>query len=210
VPWKFSTVMEQPLWAELRPASTGLSGRLCGTRGDMSNKIAILIAPILLLVMGLSSPASDLSRRVNYGFDGIVAKVVNGDTFLVDASPPYISGRSSVRLYGVYAPVMKGKGKSGQPYAERAKTILKEKLGKRKIRIFVHELDEEGRQVALVYVDSHSINEEMLSEYRYDQLNEDVRLYQAGTEAQRKRRGLWQGPNPQPPWKYRAAIMSPH
>ncbi len=186
----------------------------------MSTKIAILIAPILLLILGLSTTASDLPRRVNYGFDGIVTKVVNGETFLVDASLPYLSGRSSVRLYGVYAPVMSSKGRPGQPYAEKAKAILKEKLGKRKVRIFVHELDEEGRQVALVYVDSHLINEEMLRggwawfwkfpKYRYDHLDDDVGLYQAGKEAQRKRRGLWQGANPQPPWKFRDAIATPH
>jgi endonuclease YncB( thermonuclease family) len=219
VPWKFPTVMEQPLWAELRSASTGWPGRLCGTRGDMNSKIAILIAPILLLILGLSSPASDLPRRVDYGFDGVVTKVISGDKFLVNTSLPYLSGRSSVRLYGVYAPVMSVKGRPGQPYAEKAKAILKEKLGKRKVRIFVRELDEDGMQVALVYVDSHLINEEMLrggwawcwktQKYRYDQLDEDVRLYQAGNEAQMERRGLWHGPNPQPPWKFRDAVISP-
>lgn len=168
---------------------------------------------LAFLALSLLVPVTATSRMVNYTFDGIVTKVIDGNTFLLKTIPPYAHAKYSVRLYGVFAPVLATTGKSGQPYAEKAKATLEEKLNGQKVRVEVREVDPNDRQISLVYLRSRNINEEMLLEgcgwywktpgYRFIQFDDDVSLYRAKEEARINRRGLWQEPHPQPPWEFR-------
>ena len=162
----------------------------------------------LILTLIFHSPAS--ARMVNYSFDGVVMEVVDGDTFLLETTKPYTPGLFRVRLYGVYAPVINGKGWSGQSYAAIAKTVLQGKLEKQKVRVEVREVDQSGRQLGLVYLGSRNINEEMLREgwgwywrapeHRAILTDEDDYLRKVCDDARTERKGLWRENNPKPPW----------
>jgi micrococcal nuclease len=177
----------------------------------MMGRSFLRVLAFLVLLLLISFPAS--SGLVNYSFDGVVTKVIDGDTFLLETTKPYTPAKFQVRLYGLYAPVLAGRGKSGQPYAVTAKSTLEEKLNGQKVRVEVREVDPNGRQVGLVYLRSRNINEDMLREgwgwywrtpeYRSIQFDDDDRLHRAEEEARSNRRGLWRGTNPQPPWEFR-------
>lgn len=169
-----------------------------------------LVLAFLTLSFLVPLPAS--ARMVNYSFDGVVREVIDGDTFLLETTQPYTPAKYRVRLYGVYAPVLTGNSRPGQPYAMKAKAVLEEKLGKQRVRVEVREVDESGTQVGLVYLAYRNINKEVLREgwgwcwktpkYRAIQFGDDDELYDAGEDARKNKRGLWGDPKPQPPWEY--------
>ena len=123
--------------------------------------------------------------------------VADGDSF------EFVSddGQSmTIRLEGIDCP------ERNQPYADQARDALMAMTKDRKLWIIVQGTDRYNRTLANVHDGSTFINGEMIRlglAWHYAQYNDDTRLADLQTAAQRGQIGLWQDRNPEPPWDYR-------
>ncbi|MCA9070602.1 MAG: thermonuclease family protein [Planctomycetaceae bacterium] len=126
---------------------------------------------------------------------GIVVGISDGDTLtILDADKK----QHKIRLHGIDSP------EKGQPFGDRAKHALSEKVFKKRILAVKTDLDRYGRTVAEVYVDDRLINQEMVSEgwaWHYVKYSDSEALADAEEKARSKNLGLWGGQKPIPPWK---------
>jgi micrococcal nuclease len=81
-------------------------------------------------------------------------------------------------------------------------------LGK-KVRLEIIDIDRYRRMVGIVYLDGKNVNEEMVrlglawAYRRYLDAPYASEFIGAEEEAREKGLGLWQQPNPVPPWEFR-------
>ncbi len=157
-------------------------------------------AALMLLLLALATPASAEF------FEGRVVGVVDGDTIDV------LVGRETrrVRLFGIDTP------ERGQPWADRAKRALAQRVFGKEVRVNDVDTDRYGRTVGEVYADNVCVGCELVREgnaWVYRKYTDDPVLYQLEAEARAARRGLWGLPEAQqtPPWEWRqgAALASP-
>lgn len=129
-------------------------------------------------------------------FQGKVVGVTDGDTLAV-----LLDGKSvRIRLEGIDAP------ESGQDFGSRAKQALSEIVFGRVVDVFVKEFDFYGRRVARVHVDGIDVSMALVRAgwaWHFVRYSNDMTLAAAEQEARSDRVGLWQGPNPIPPWDAR-------
>lgn len=160
-----------------------------------------LIISVLLLLMPICALAQGPVRTV----EGYVTRVVDGDTINVNSD----GTKLKIRLYGIDAPETKKSNKEGQPYGEEAWRSLVDKVNGQKVRLDIMDVDRYRRMVSIVFVGNRNINREMVAEgwawaYR-EYLKGPYASEFLGDEerARKKRLGLWQQSNPQPPWEFR-------
>lgn len=167
-------------------------------------RMLFVVAAMLLLCLPVSSGAATLH--------GMVRQVYDGDTLLLAARP---QGQLKVRLYGIDAPETAKPDRPGQPYSGVAKRMLMYKLLGKAVTVEVREQDQYQRVVGVVRLDGVDINGVMVAEglawaYRHylegSYASEYLRLEEL---ARRRRLGLWQQSNPQPPWEFRQAGQRP-
>ncbi len=106
----------------------------------------------------------------------------------------------TIRLEGIDCP------ERNQPYADQARDALMAMTKDRKLWIIVQGTDRYNRTLANVHDGNTFINGEMIRlglAWHYAQYNDDTRLADLQTAAQRGQIGLWQDSNPEPPWDYR-------
>ena len=138
--------------------------------------------------------------------EGEVKKVADGDTLTLVTRD---GTRLKVRLYGIDAPEIRHESQPGQPYGEEAKDALEKKISRRIVRLDIVERDPYERTVAIVFLGTRVINEEMVKEgfawaYRkYLHGPYASGFIGAENEAREKKRGLWNQPNPTPPWEFK-------
>lgn len=137
---------------------------------------------------------------------GMVRTVYDGDTLLLVARP---QGTLKVRLYGIDAPETAKPDQPGQPYGALAKRVLMYKLLGKPVTVEVKDQDQYGRVVGVVRLGGTDINAAMVAEglawaYRqYLQGSYASEYLHLEETARRRRLGLWQQSNPQPPWEFR-------
>jgi endonuclease YncB( thermonuclease family) len=158
---------------------------------------------ILLCITTVSVYSNDL-------ISGMVFRVSDGDTITIknDINEDY----TKCRLYGIDAP------EKSQPYGPEAKRFLSQMVLGRDIQYRVVSKDVYGRAVCIVIttdeVPNLEINEHMVRSglaWAYVQYlkkdKETLKRYSTlQEEAMKSRIGLWQDPNPQPPWEYRKRV----
>lgn len=124
--------------------------------------------------------------------------VMDGDTLNLQKSD---KTWQIVRLYGVDAP------EKDQAYGPEATQRLIDLIGRKRIKIQPVDTDRYGRTVAKVYVGKNYVNEEMISSgaaWWYKQYApEDAELEAAEADARAQKVGLWNDPDPMPPWRFR-------
>ncbi len=125
----------------------------------------------------------------------VVIGVINGDTIVVS-----IDGQErQIVLAGIDAP------EQGQPYFEKARDSLADKIKGKKVFIQVFGKTKDGQDTAAVWLDKRSVNAEMVAEGHawYDPRHPE---YKTINKAQKKARqdmlGLWAGKQPIPPWEF--------
>ena len=132
--------------------------------------------------------------------DGEIIEVYDGDTvtLLTDDNKKY-----KVRFYGIDAP------EAAQTYGLNSRDALREKILGKKVTVKVVSIDRYGRVVCRVICGDRYINLEMVSSgmawYYADYAKNEYDLALAEKEARQRAAGLWQNPNPQPPWQWRKA-----
>jgi micrococcal nuclease len=153
---------------------------------------AMPLVAILLCLLSASALAADADT-----FTARVVSVHDGDTITALADG---NRQVKVRLAGIDAPEL------GQPFGQAAKRHLSGLTFGKTVEIEADEKDRWGRTLGSVKVDGKPAAEAMVSEglaWHYTRFNDDQRLAKAEKEARRARRGLWQDPQPVPPWEWR-------
>lgn len=164
-------------------------------------RIALLVAMLLVLggawaTRSLFVPTSELY--------GLVVGVADGDTVTVlDGG----NNRHRIRLAFIDAP------EKAQPFGQRAKQALSDKVFQQQVRVEVVDKDRYGREVGRIWLGETDVNYSQLSEgyawfYRqYAKKGESsadyARYEQAEAAAKEGRLGLWQDEEPIPPWVFR-------
>jgi endonuclease YncB( thermonuclease family) len=123
--------------------------------------------------------------------------VTDGDTLVL-----LVDGRQEkVRLYAIDAPEKK------QAFGTRARQYASGLAFGRQVLLGRVDADRYGRTVGWVYLgQGRSINEAMVQSglaWHYTAYSRDACLARLEREARLKRRGLWQDPDPVPPWEFR-------
>lgn len=140
---------------------------------------------------------------------GRVVSVSDGDTITV------LDGerrQHKIRLNGIDAP------ESAQDFGQTSKKNLSGLIFDKEVVVSWSKVDRYGRIVGTVLIGGVSANLEQLKaglawyyrQYAGDVPAENRPLYEkAEIEARATRRGLWQQPNPQPPWEFRHGTAAP-
>jgi endonuclease YncB( thermonuclease family) len=132
-------------------------------------------------------------------FSAKVSKVLDGDTIEVMSSGKTLR----VRLWGIDTPEWQ------QRFSREAKEFTQRRLAGRRVELRAKTWDTYGRLVALVLVEGHSFNAELVREglawvhiyYCKEPICRQWR--QLERDAKRAGRGLWQDKNPVAPWKWK-------
>ena len=120
---------------------------------------------ILVLLAFVTFPSQGFSKEIIRSLDGVVTKIVDGDTIHVQSD----GTKLKIRLYGIDAPetekINRRTGrvsKLGQPYGREAETALQAKVGGQRVRVDVVDIDRYKRLVSIIWLGSRNINEEMV------------------------------------------------
>ena len=157
-------------------------------------RVFLFIYLTLVIILGWSAPAA--------ARDGVVTRVLDGDSFRVRV------GRTTetIRLYGIDCPEYR---QSGWQQAKKRTNAL---VRGHRVGIQPMDVDRYGRTVALVSVDGHLLNAELVRTgwawvyHRYCHAQPLCRQMETlEREARHNRRGIWQEQHPIPPWVWKRA-----
>ena len=134
---------------------------------------------------------------------GRVVKVYDGDTVtILDAN----NTQHRIRLQGIDAP------ERGQAYGRKSGNHLSDAVAGERVTVEYSKRDRYKRIVGKVLLDSQDMNLRQVKsglawhykKYQKEQSAKDRLLYDnAEVEARKAKRGLWQEPDPVPPWEWR-------
>lgn len=131
-------------------------------------------------------------------FSALVIAVLDGDTVMVE----HDKKKTTVRLAGIDAP------EKLQAFGPASREALMKLVLRKEVRVITRTVDDYGRVVATLEAGRVNVNQEQLRRgmaWEYSHYHSDQALKALQAEAQRERRGLWAGANPQPPWEFRKA-----
>ena len=148
---------------------------------------------------------------------GKVTRIRDGDTVQVTTDQ---GEKLEVRLQAIDAPEKGRAGRAGQPYAEQSREALRRITSDKRVTVEASTLDEFGRHVGLVTIDTGNgeidagliqiqlglawamprylseLPAELQASYRY-----------AESIAKARNRGLWSATKPQAPWTWRESAQ---
>ena len=151
----------------------------------------------IAIALGLAIAATLSGCLPRDSFEGRCVKVYDGDTIEVMSG-----GLNShrIRLHAIDAP------ERGQPFSNVARKRTRELVEGKRVRVEVRDRDQYDRLVARIYVDGSDLSEQLISEglaWHYTRYSSEIALGKAQREARKAHRGLWQDPDPEPPWEFR-------
>jgi len=124
-------------------------------------------------------------------------KVSDGDSIKVRLDDDSVE---TVRLYGVDCPEKR------QSFGRRATQFTKDMVLDKIVNISPVTTDKYGRTIAWVYINGKCLDKELLKAglaWHYKKYCKNKELAILEEEARAKKIGLWQEPNPVPPWEWR-------
>ena len=127
---------------------------------------------------------------------GRVVAVPDGDSLVVLVD----GARTQVRLAEIDAP------ERGQPWNQRARQALREKVMDQRVRLEVLDVDRYGRTVARVWLGDRHVNRELVREghaWVYTRYLRDPTLQEDEARARAAGVGLWSIDDPVEPWQFR-------
>lgn len=148
-------------------------------------------------VFGLAIAATLSGCLPHDSFEARCVKVYDGDTIEVMAGGPK---SLRVRLHAIDAP------EKSQPFSNVARQRTRELVEGKRVRVEVRDRDQYDRLVARVYIDGRDLSEQLIREglaWHYTRYSSEIALGSAQRDARKARRGLWQDPDPEPPWEFR-------
>lgn len=144
---------------------------------------------LLCLVVSVHAHAESITGRV--------VGVADGDTLTVLDSN---KGLTKIRLHQIDAPEKK------QDFGQRSKQSLSDLAYGKQVRVEVFDTDHYGRTVGKVWVNGQDANLEQVKRgmaWVYEKYANDQAYFAAERAAKSGRVGLWNQPNPTPPWVFR-------
>jgi endonuclease YncB( thermonuclease family) len=154
---------------------------------------------LLCLVVSVHVHAESLMGRVVGVADGDTLTILDGN-----------KGLTKIRLHQIDAPEKK------QDFGQRSKQSLSDLAYGKQVRVEVFDTDKYGRTVGKVWVGSTDANLEQVKRgmaWVYEKYASDPAYFAAERAAKSGRVGLWNQPNPTPPWVFRhpdrAAMSTP-
>jgi micrococcal nuclease len=151
------------------------------------------LLPLLALLRANLSAAVDTPFA---DFHGVVAKVIDGDSLIVQ----HKNSNVEIRLYGIDAPEYQ------QAHATEAKRYLARMVNGKDVKVYPLYYDFYHRVVALLEVSGDSVNKSLVASGNawvyphYCQAEICRKWKNLQAIAQRKRTGIWQDDSPVPPW----------
>ena len=154
---------------------------------------------VLLFIALLMIPCTLWSA----GFSAQVTAVVDGDTIDVRHSERL----ERIELYGIDCP------EKGQAFGKRAKQATSDLVIGKQVHIAKRGMDREKHIVADVLLpDGKNVNQSLVLNgwcwWAREYAPKDLALRQAEEVAKAMRKGIWEDPNPVPPWLYRRRLRS--
>lgn len=144
---------------------------------------------------------SSFAALADAGFEGVVTKVFDGDSFLVR---PARGKDIDVRLVDIDAP------EKQQPYGNTARAALQRLIGGRRVYVEVIDTDQYARKVARVYrlPDRLDVARDLVHDghvWVWRKYARDQSLFPLEDTAQAAHLGLWSLPAADrvPPWRFR-------
>lgn len=144
---------------------------------------------LLLLVVSVHVHAESITGRV--------VGVADGDTLTVLDNN---KGLTKIRLHQIDAPEKK------QDFGQRSKQSLSDLAYGKQVRVEVFDTDKYGRTVGKVWVNGQDVNLEQVKSgmaWVYEKYASEPAYFAAERTAKSGRVGLWNQPNPTPPWVFR-------
>lgn len=146
---------------------------------------------------GLDIPAQ--TGLTNQTFVAKVIRIIDGDTMevLYDGKP------LKIRLAHIDCPEKRG----AQPFNSNAKKALSDLCFGQKVTLYSQEYDRYKRLIAVIINDKKQIvNQEMIKQglaWHFKRYSKDPIYHQLELDARKNKIGIWQEPNPTPPWQWR-------
>ncbi|AYL96842.1 thermonuclease family protein [Mucilaginibacter celer] len=133
-----------------------------------------------------------------------VVKVKDGDTLGLLSSD---NQEVTVRLAEIDCP------EKSQAFGQAAKKFTSDLCFGKQVRLIGGEHDRYGRTVAqVVLIDGTNVNHELVKNgyaWQYKAYSKSIELAGLEQEARNSHLGLWQDPNPTPPWEFRREKKQP-
>jgi len=146
---------------------------------------------------GTARPGEVLPQKPATTVGDRVVAVKDGDTIVLLRNGEEVT----VRLYGVDSP------EKTQDFGQKAKQFTSDLVFNKYVRLIPKNKDRYGRTVGtIILADGRSLNEELVRNgfaWHYKAYSTDKNLANLEADARRYKRGLWQSPEPTPPWDYR-------
>ena len=157
----------------------------------------ILFRTLLLIIPVLISVSPSFSAD---SFQGRILKVIDGDTLRVKRTAD--STPVTIRLYGIDCP------EKTQKYGSDARQLTLDLTSNKTVTIKSHGLGRYERTIGEVILSNgQNLNHELVRSgmcwwYRRYTPNDET-LSRLEKESREGKRGLWENPNPIPPWEWR-------
>ncbi|MFW7340038.1 thermonuclease family protein [Pollutimonas sp. H1-120] len=155
-----------------------------------------------------STPAGAAAESGRYELTGRVVRVADGDTFNL-----LVQGKQQrVRLASIDAPeVSKDRERPGQAYAQASKEALAALIAGKTLTVLCFERDRYERNICDVPLeDGTTANRKQVQDGMAwanmegrGKFMRDGKLPELEQQAKRQRQGVWQQPDPVPPWVWR-------
>jgi len=127
----------------------------------------------------------------------MVREVIDGNTIMIET---WDHENHKILLHGIDSP------EPGQDYSVESKQMLESLLLKKSVTITIHGKDRHGNRLGEIHIDGAPNPQRELVKAGLAWTTEkavDPELEALKEEARQKYAGLWQDPNPTPPWVYR-------
>jgi endonuclease YncB( thermonuclease family) len=163
-----------------------------------------LISVVFFLLLSASCSQNSVNQPVLTGFENqtFVAKVIriiDGDTMEV----LYENTPIKIRLAHIDCPEKRGK----QPFGNNAKIALSDLCFGQEVTVYGENYDRYKRLIAVIVNDKKQIvNQELVKQgmaWHFKKYSTDLLYDKLEYQARKNKLGLWQDPNPTPPWNWR-------
>lgn len=163
-----------------------------------------IVGLILFVLFSLSCSQDKVYQELGDGFENqtFVAKVIriiDGDTMEV----LYKNTPIKIRLAHIDCPEKRG----SQPFGNEAKKTLSDLCFGQNVTIYGEEYDRYKRLVAvIVNAKKETVNMEMIKQdlaWHFKRYSTDQVYARLELKARENKIGIWQDPNPIPPWEWR-------
>ena len=177
------------------------------TRVGAVRSLAVTMAAIASITLGVSSPPVVAQSAGQYALSGKVVQVSDGDTInlLVDKT------QHRIRLASIDAPeTSHGSDRPGQPFGEASRKNLADYVAGKTLTLTCYEKDHYGRDVCDVPANGTTANRLQVqdgmawaNQQAKGKFLRDKALVSVQNDAQKKKLGLWAEPGAVAPWDWR-------